>query len=615
MRCTVHGTPHCMQLQSPGVHAQPLSVTSAAWRLHLHRHPFRRGVACRTRDEKSFERSSSRRQPSINADRYEEIGSQDVYPGQECSVELANSNSNGDNGENGDNSSNGQTQGQGQTQARAWGRGNDTFQQLRQAVLSSLDFTDGGDAQLTDWEDSWDELGDEMQASASAVGKAVYETLRIDKAGKTRRVYVRRRDLIRSHGLQPRDLRRVDPSLSALGTKTSQTVAIRDGCVLINLGGIRAIISADRCLLFEPASPPSRKFIEAVTPRLAASAAAQARMRRAQFAQTTSGSLGMSTQLQTSEDSYTSGEEKYTQRVFPFELEILEAALMVATGKLEAELLVVTRRVGAVLQKLPREITPVNLEELRRVKQLLVELESKAENLRDLLEEMMDDEDEIRELNLSSRPKREEKRRQRERDRLEREMEREWAERGMRIVDGLPASDPVNLGGVQLGAQKFGNSASNSSGTVTWQTVAQSANEDNEGPADAQDALEEMMEEEEEERELEEVEELLEYYLQRAATTQSEAERLLAGARDLEESIGVSLSARRFEVNRLELLLSIASFAAALGAMVASIFGMNLRSTLEMSVIGFWGTTAMIIAGSMWVFWVLYKYTKSKRIL
>lgn len=44
----------------------------------------------------------------------------------------------------------------------------------------------------------------------------------------------------------------------------------------------------------------------------------------------------------------------------------------------------------------------------------------------------MDDEDEIRELNLSSRPKREEKRKQRERERLEREMEREMAERGMK---------------------------------------------------------------------------------------------------------------------------------------------------------------------------------------
>ena len=58
-----------------------------------------------------------------------------------------------------------------------------------------------------------------------------------------------------------------------------------------------------------------------------------------------------------------------------------------------------------------------------------------------------------------------------------------------------------------------------------------------------------MEEAEAEEAELEEVEDLLEYYLQRATTTQSEAERLLAGSRDLEESIGVSLSARRFEVS------------------------------------------------------------------
>ena len=37
----------------------------------------------------------------------------------------------------------------------------------------------------------------------------------------------------------------------------------------------------------------------------------------------------------------------------------------------------------------------------------------------------MDDEGEIRDMNLSSRPKREERRRQRERERLEREMERD----------------------------------------------------------------------------------------------------------------------------------------------------------------------------------------------
>lgn len=111
------------------------------------------------------------------------------------------------------------------------------------------------------------------------------------------------------------------------------------------------------------------------------------------------------------------------------------------------------------------------------------------------------------------------------------------------------------------------------------------------------------------------MEDLLEYYLQRASATQSEAERLLEGARDLEESIGVSLSARRYEVNRLELMLSMGSFAAALGAMIAGIFGMNMKSTLEMSVLGFWGTTLAIVVGCFYVFLAIMRYTQKKRIL
>jgi Mg2+ and Co2+ transporter CorA len=549
----------------------------------------------------------------------------------------------------------------------------DSFKQLRQAVLSSLDFSENAEA-TQDWDD-WDESSEEfatepLNGMPAAAGKAVFEVQRIDKQGKSRRVYVRRRDLIRTHSLQPRDLRRVDPSLSP--TKTSPSVAIKEDCVLINIGGVRAVITADKCLLFEPSSTSCGKFMELVLPKLQNSAAA-VKARSAGYVSSGSPALESSTM---SMDGYSSSGDGFDSdgRVFPFELEILEAAFIVATGKLEAELVAATRRVGAVLQKLPREITPVNLEELRRVKQLLVELESKAENLRDMLTELMDDEEEVIELNLSSRPKREEKRRQRERERLEREMERELTERGMmRIVDGndstsssgtnnsttsqgqppvqtfntaasalaspplppnanisfdankegevsyvikpIPTTDTSN-NGVKDSNNNGSTSSSGSSSSGSIFARNENADDDNiDNIPQAQDALDEMQDKEEEERELEEVEDLLEYYLQRAATTQSEAERLLAGARDLEESIGVSLSARRFEVNRLELMLSIASFAAALGAMVASIFGMNLRSTLEMSVIGFWGTTIAIVAGSCWVFWVLYKYTKNRRIL
>lgn len=69
------------------------------------------------------------------------------------------------------------------------------------------------------------------------------------------------------------------------------------------------------------------------------------------------------------------------------------------------------------------------------------------------------------------------------------------------------------------------------------------------------------------------------------------------------------------QVQRLELTLSIGSFAAALGAVVAGIFGMNLRSTFEESVIGFWGGTAAIVLGCLWVFWAIFRYMQKKRIL
>lgn len=63
------------------------------------------------------------------------------------------------------------------------------------------------------------------------------QVLKISKSGKTRKIYVRRRDLLRGHKLQPRDLRRIDPSLSL--TKTSPNVTVKESCVLINLGGVR----------------------------------------------------------------------------------------------------------------------------------------------------------------------------------------------------------------------------------------------------------------------------------------------------------------------------------------------------------------------------------------
>ena len=481
------------------------------------------------------------------------------------------------------------------------------LRQLREAVLSSLDVSD---AQMSgDWSDSGDPIGyggtssssnslvswdtnvSGLSSSNNAVGKAMFEVLRIDEAGRSRISHVRRRDLIRQYNLPPRDLRTVDGSITN-STKTSPGINCKDDCILINIGGVRALLTAEKVLLFEPYSQSSKKFVEILCTKLRTDAE-----RKEKFSQKQRSGLTVDEerdQLINGSSNHSAsdygGSAEYSG-LFPFELEVVEAALNVATLKLEAELVGATHRVGMVLQKLPRDITPANLEELRRVKDVLVALEAKADAFEEVLEGLLEDDEKIAELNLSTRPIREEKRKQRELNKRQREAR-------------MDNQDSGKFEGSDFYATAIGDSS-----------MAGVSMDQNSFVSQEQAIQEEMKENEDEERELEETEDVLEYYAQRAQMTRSEADRLLQGARDLEESINVSLSLRRYDVNRIELLLSIASFAAAVGACVSGIFGMNLRSTMENSVVGFWGTTAAIIIGCVWIFVVIYRYTKRKRIL
>ena len=542
-----------------------------------------------------------------------------------------------------------------------------------------------------------------MDGGQSQFPKNTFEVLRLEKNGRLRQVYARRRDLLREHKLQPRDLRRIDPSVDI--NKTPPSITVKDNVVVVCLGGIRAIVTGEKALIFEPHAPASVKFVEVVKSHLTTRSVVNG---RANTSSPLSGSQDQSLEHREYMSRFYSQKRDDRQdeaaSPLPFELEIVESSLMMATGLLDSQMANVSRRVHLLLSKLPQDINPLNLEELRKVKGTLVDLEQRADTLRDMLEELLDDEDELRELNLSSRPRREERQKQREREKLERELERareikeEIEERleddevdqrkekdkdkvsdsellpdmplGIKSTYSLPGSDGIRLppamgqpnpsssgaivgqlaqGRIQELRTKFDRARlSELKNKLNWPQgdISSDSQESSSRPMEdlskpsggsssrderdgwisrlddsvediqeAQEALEEMVEQEEEEQEVEEVEDLLEYYLQKAAATQDEAEKLLAGARDLEESIGVGLSARRYEVNRLELTLSIGSFAAAVGAMVAGIFGMNMRSSLEHSVHSFWGVGFAIVLGCMGIFAAVLAYTRKRRIL
>lgn len=117
------------------------------------------------------------------------------------------------------------------------------------------------------------------------------------------------------------------------------------------------------------------------------------------------------------------------------------------------------------------------------------------------------------------------------------------------------------------------------------------------------------------EEEEEEIEMLLENYLQRCESCHGQAERLLDSAKEMEDSIAVNLSSRRLEVSRFELILQVGTFCVAVGALVAGIFGMNLRSYLEEHVFAFWLTTLGIVVGAVLAFYLMYWYLRTRKIL
>ncbi|PKU63961.1 magnesium transporter MRS2-11, chloroplastic [Dendrobium catenatum] len=331
------------------------------------------------------------------------------------------------------------------------------------------------------------------------VREQFYQVLEVLPDGAASPKSVSRRQLLKSSGLRLRDLRSVDPSLFLINS--SPSLLVRDHALLLNFGSLRAIAMPDRVFLFDHHRRGASAFLRFLLPRLSGAA-------------------------------------------MPFEVEVIEAALISRIQRLEQCLLAVEPRVAELLDLLPNRLTADVLEELRLSKQTLVELGSRAGALKQMLLDLLEDPQEIRRICLMGRT-------------------------GCVLRRG------------------------------------------EEGRIECEAAVERQVAEEEEE----EIEMLLENYLQRCESCHGQAERLLDSAREMEDSIAVNLSSRRLEVSRVELLLQVGTFCVAVGALVAGIFGMNLKSYLEEHVFAFWLTTAGILVGAAAAFFIMYYYLRARKIL
>ncbi|PAN45660.1 hypothetical protein PAHAL_9G133500 [Panicum hallii] len=335
------------------------------------------------------------------------------------------------------------------------------------------------------------------------IKEPVYEVIEVRSTGRMSTKKISRRQLLKSSGLRLRDTRSVDPSLWLMNSMPS--LLVREQAILINLGSLRAIAMYERVLIFNYNSQGGKAFLELLLPRL--------------NPRNINGGPAM-----------------------PFQLEVVEAALLSRILRLEQRLMKIEPSVAALLEVLPNRLTADVLEQLRLSKQALVELGSRAGDLKQMLIDLLEDPHEIRRICIMGRNC--------TLDRLD---------------DHMECSVPLDK---------------------------------------------QIAEEEEEEIEM-----LLENYLQRCESCHGQAERLLDSAREMEDSIAVNLSSRRLEVSRVELLLQVGTFCVAVGALVAGIFGMNLKSYLETNAWAFWATTGGIVVGALAGFFLMYSYLKARKIL
>ncbi|KAH7388374.1 hypothetical protein KP509_16G072400 [Ceratopteris richardii] len=207
-------------------------------------------------------------------------------------------------------------------------------------------------------------LATSIEGSSIPVKEPLYKVLEVKVDGTVVSKIVSRRLLLKTSGLRMRDIRSVDPSLWV--TNSAPALLIRDHAILLNLGSLRAIASADSVLIFDHNSIGATTFLDLLLPRL--------------NPDSTSGFPTM-----------------------PFELEVVEAALLSRTQRLERRLMEVEPRVLSLLKVLPNCLTANVLEELRLSKQALVELCSKAEALRQMLLELLESPQEIRRMTIMGR--------------------------------------------------------------------------------------------------------------------------------------------------------------------------------------------------------------------
>uniref|UniRef100_A0A8R7QIL0 Magnesium transporter n=1 Tax=Triticum urartu TaxID=4572 RepID=A0A8R7QIL0_TRIUA len=221
--------------------------------------------------------------------------------------------------------------------------------------------------------------GGEAAAAALAAAKkraASRSWILFDAAGEERELDADKYAIMHRVDINARDLRILDPLLSY-----PSTILGRERAIVLNLEHIKAIVTSEEVLLRDPSDENVIPVVEELRRRLAPSSSAQH-----------DGKDNLSGQ----HDAEAAEEDES-----PFEFRALEVTLEAICSFLDARTTELETNAYPALDDLTSKISSHNLDKVRKLKSGMTRLTARVQKVRDELEQLLDDDDDMADLYLS----------------------------------------------------------------------------------------------------------------------------------------------------------------------------------------------------------------------
>lgn len=368
---------------------------------------------------------------------------------------------------------------------------------------------------------------DDSSAAASAAAAAGASTskgkkkigggarlwMKFDKNGNSELMEWDKTSIIKRVGIPPRDLRILGPLFSH-----SSNILARERAMVVNLEFIKAIVTAEEVLLLDPLRQEVLPFVE------------QLRQQLPHKSQNKAGSTDQrDDKLHSSETrwAHTPEAAEGEQPELPFEFQVLEVALEVVCSYLDSNVAELEKHAYPVLDELARNVSTKNLERVRSLKSNLTRLLARVQKVRDEIEHLLDDNEDMAHLYLTRK-----------------------------LIQYQQSEALLNSGASNAIVPQrvlLRNSSYRSGSMVTsnyW------------------------------EDDVEDLEMLLEAYFMQLDGTRNKILSVREYIDDTEDYVNIQLDNQRNELIQLQLNLTIASFAIALDTLIAGFFGMNIPCSL-----------------------------------